>query len=146
MTRTDAVTDPPQPADAFFRSLEKRRTEALVSRDMKLAEMLHAPQYQLVTPAGKSFDRESYLGEIASGTLRYVKWEHGAMEVRASASMAIVRYIARLEFPSGNEVTCWHTDSYELLGGHWKAVWSQATAIPTTSGTSLTSLKTSSPC
>jgi hypothetical protein len=126
---TDDLTDPPQPADAFFRSLEKSRTEALVSRDMKLAELLHAPQYQLVTPGGRSFDRESYLGEIASGTLRYVKWELGTMEVRASASMAIVRYIARLEFPSGNEVTCWHTDSYELLGGHWKAVWSQATAI-----------------
>jgi hypothetical protein len=146
MTRTDVVIEPPQPADAFFRSLEKGRTEALVSRDMKLAEMLHAPQYQLVTPGGRLFDRESYLGEIASGTLRYVKWELGTMEVRASASMAIVRYIARLEFPSGNEVTCWHTDSYELLGGHWKAVWSQATAIATTSGTSFTSLKTSSPC
>ena len=117
------------PTDEFFRSLERKRTQSLVARDMELAETLHAPHYQLVTPAGKSFNRESYLGEIASGALRYTKWEIGVIEVRASSSMAIVRYQALLQFPSGNEVNCWHTDSYELQVEQWKAVWSQATAI-----------------
>jgi hypothetical protein len=44
--------------------------------------------------------------------------------------MAIVRYQALLEFPSGKQVNCWHTDSYERHADGWKAVWSQATAIP----------------
>jgi hypothetical protein len=119
----------PPPEDAFFHDLERRRTQALVAQDMAQAESLHAPHYHLITPAGKSFSRESYLRAVASGELRYARWEIGAMEVRASSSMAIVRYQALLEFPSGNQVNCWHTDSYELLADGWKAVWSQATAI-----------------
>lgn len=117
------------PGPEYFRSLERTRTAALVERNMDLLQSLHAPEYQLITPAGKTFDRESYLGAIADGTLRYVKWELGEIEVRASQSMAIVRYRARLEFPSGNSVACWHTDSYEPRGDLWQAVWSQATCV-----------------
>ena len=116
--------------DDYFRDLERTRTESLVTPNMELAWKLHAPDYQLITPGGKSFSRDSYLGEISAGTLRYVKWEAAAMQVRASRSMAIVRYRARLEFPAGNVITCWHTDSYELRDGLWLAVWSQATALP----------------
>lgn len=111
-------------------ALEISRTQALVNQDMELARKLHAPEYHLITPGAKSFNRDHYLEEIAAGRLRYVKWETGPMEVRLSPSMAIVRYQARLEFPSGNVVDCWHTDSYELRGETWQAVWSQATAIP----------------
>jgi hypothetical protein len=116
-------------ADDHFRALERTRTQSLVDRDMALAWQLHAPEYQLITPAGKVFDRESYLGEIAAGTLRYVRWELGEIAVRASAAMALVRYQALLEFPSGTVLRCWHTDSYELRGASWQAVWSQATAL-----------------
>lgn len=119
----------PTPADDFFRDLERKRTGSLVDGDIALARQLHALQYQLITPGGKPFDRESYLGKIADGTLRYVRWELGAIEVRASPSMAVVRYQALLEFPSGSVVRCWHTDSYELHDERWQAVWSQATAV-----------------
>ena len=129
MTTPDVFSAEPESADERFRILERQRIEALVSRNMELLWQLHAPEYHLITPGGKSFNRERYLGEIACGTLRYVTWESGAMEVRSSSSMAIVRYQARLEFPSGAAVTCWHTDSYELRGALWQAVWSQATAI-----------------
>lgn len=114
---------------AFFRALERERTQALVAQDMETAARLHAPEYQLITPAGRAFDRESYLAVIASGDLRYMAWEPGEMQVRLSPTMAIVRYQARIAFPSGKVVTCWHTDSYELRGGAWLAVWSQATAL-----------------
>ena len=126
-SKSRSSTDPP--TVEFFHALEVSRTTALVQRNMELARELHAPEYQLITPAGKKFNREDYFREITTGTLRYSKWGLGQMEVRVSSAMAIVRYRARLEFPSGNSVTCWHTDSYELRGETWQAVWSQATAI-----------------
>jgi hypothetical protein len=113
----------------YFRALEKERTQALVVQDMETAERLHAHDFQLITPTGKTFNREGYLAAIAASPF-YAKWDLGVMEVRLSPTMAIVRYQARLEFPSGNVVTCWHTDSYELRDRQWQAVWSQATAIP----------------
>ena len=42
----------------FFRQLELRRTRALVDRDMATIDALHAPEYELITPAGKVFDRQ----------------------------------------------------------------------------------------
>jgi hypothetical protein len=100
---------------------------------METAERLHARDYQLITPAGKTFNRDDYLTAIAASPF-YAKWDLGVMQVRLSPTIAIVRYQARLEFPSGNVVTCWHTDSYEYQDEHWRAVWSQATAIPQAPG------------
>ena len=117
----------------YFRELEGSRIRALVERDMELLWRLHAEEYQLVTPSGRTFGRERYLLEIESGNLQYCRWEAGPIEVRATERMAIVRYQATLELGSagghGTPFQCWHTDSYELKNGHWQAVWSQATAI-----------------
>ena len=46
------------------------------------------------------------------------------------AGMAAVRYQAKITFPSGKIVDCWHTDIYALRGESWVAVWSQATQLP----------------
>lgn len=122
-------TLPPAPDEAFFRMLERRRTCALVERDLAMVEALHAPEYQLITPAGKVFSREAYLAAVGAEPF-YVAWEVlGEMSVRCSASMAMVRYQARLQFPSGRAVLCWHTDSYERRSAGWQAVWSQATEV-----------------
>jgi hypothetical protein len=83
----------------------------------------------LITPAGKVLSREAYL-DVVNAEPFYAAWEAGAMRVRVSAQMAVVRYQARLRFPSGREVTCWHTDVYERRVQGWQAVWSQATPIP----------------
>ena len=115
-------------SEEFFRELELRRTRALVERDMETLNALHAPEYELITPAGKVFDRKSYLAAIESEPF-YAAWEVGEMAFRVSPSMAIVRYKARLTFPSGRVVTCWHTDAYENRAGLWQAVWSQATEV-----------------
>jgi hypothetical protein len=124
-----------------LRQLEARRIQAILARDMPLLWQLHAPDYQLITPSGRTFSRERYLGNIESKTLRYLRWEAGDMAVRTSAQMAIVRYQVTLELDSENGIDkgtgkgsgtpflCWHTDSYELRDGAWQAVWSQATAI-----------------
>jgi hypothetical protein len=117
----------------YIREVEKSRIQALVTRNMELLWQLHAPDYQLITPSGRSFSRERYLREIESGSLRYSRWDPGPMEVRASEQMAIVRYQATLELDSGNgegtPFRCWHMDSYEPKDEVWQAVWSQATAI-----------------
>jgi hypothetical protein len=118
------------PTADHFRELEAQRTRALVARDMPAIERLHALGYQLVTPAGKVFDRARYLGALAAAPF-YAGWVMGSVEVRVSAQMALLRYQATLTFPSGRQVVCWHTDSYEPTGegGAWQAVWSQATEL-----------------
>lgn len=123
------------PMTDYFRELEKSRIRALVRRDMELLWRLHAEEYQLVTPSGRMFGRERYLQEIDSGNLQYWQWEPGPIAVRATERMAVVRYQATLEVGSaggrGSPFQCWHTDTYELQHGHWRAIWSQATAIRT---------------
>ena len=102
---------------------------------MELAWQLHAPDFQLVTPGGRAFTREQYLGKIEKGILRYLRWEPGVIDVRVreGADTALLRYQATLELDSGDGTgtpfQCWHIDSYELNGGQWQVVWSQATAI-----------------
>mgnify|MGYP003438877863 CR=1 FL=1 len=113
----------------FFRALEARRTRAIVERDMEDIERLHAPEYQLVTPAGRTFSRSRYM-ELIKAEPFYAAWEHGQIEVRTSPEMAVVRYQAKITFPSGGVVNCWHTDTYELRSSEWLAVWSQATELP----------------
>ncbi len=115
----------------FFRALEIRRTRAIVERELEEIARLHAPEYELITPAGRSFSRARYL-ELIKAEPFYAGWEHGPMAVRNSAGMAVVRYQARITFPSGRVVHCWHTDTYELRAGEWLAVWSQATELPKT--------------
>ena len=113
----------------FFRDIEIRRTRAIVERDVKEIERLHAIDYQLVTPSGRTYDRARYL-ELITAEPFYAAWEHGPIEVRVSAEMAVVRYQAKITLASGRIVECWHTDTYELRGSSWLAVWSQATELP----------------
>ena len=98
-------------------ALERRRTQALVARDIAAARALHAAHYQLVTPAGKAFDREAYLDAVVSGALAYAAWDCGPMQARLGTDMALLRYRARITFVSGRSVDC------------WLAAWSQATAV-----------------
>ena len=72
--------------------------------------------------------RERYVSLITAEQF-YAKWEHGAMRVRLSEGMAAIRYQAKITFPSGKVVDCWHTDIYALQAGSWKAAWSQATQL-----------------
>ena len=122
-----------------LRQLEISRLKALVDRNMELAWQLHAPDFQLVTPGGRAFTREQYLGKIEKGILRYLRWEPGVIDVRVreGADTALLRYQATLELDSGNGTgtpfQCWHIDSYELNDGQWQVVWSQATAVKTDS-------------
>ena len=123
-----------QPTADFFRQLELERTRALVRQDMKRCWALHAANYMLISPPGRTWTREGYLGLIETGTLKYLRWEPEDIEVRISPRMAIVRYRVTFELGSrdgepSTPFACWHTDSYELNPEGWQAVWSQATRI-----------------
>ena len=112
-----------------IRALEHARVQSLLQRDMPTAWRLHAPDYQLITPSGAAWSRERYLGRVEAGTLVYLQWQAGPMQVRLRGTMAVVRYPATLQLDAGTAFKCWHTDSYEQTDGQWQAVWSQATAI-----------------
>jgi hypothetical protein len=118
--------------DAFLK-LERSRLQALVARNMDLARLLHAIDFQLITPTGHSYLRNQYLHEIETGQLKYIAWDPEEMQIRMHANVTLLRYQARLEVDSGRGQAsifhCWHTDSYELIDGLWQVVWSQATAI-----------------
>ena len=111
---------------SFFEQLEVRRTQALVIRDLDLIVKLHSKDYKLITPSGRSFDRDRYVNAIKEAPF-YSSWEIAEFRCRVATDMAVVRYKARLTFPSGRVVNCWHTDTYEKGSDAWQAVWSQAT-------------------
>lgn len=116
----------PWPGDEHFRELERRCTRALVARDLPALEALHSPAYALFTPPGRRFTREAYLATIAREPF-YAAWEAGEMAVRRGRGLALVRYPARLVFPSGNAVRVRHTDAYEPGEAGWRAFASFAT-------------------
>ena len=117
----------------WLRHAERSRVRVLVAADEAAARLLHADDFQLITPIGSMLSREDYLGAIASGHMRYVSWEPEAISVRLYGAAAVLRYQAQLEIVfAGHAVPrarYWHTDSYEWRDGRWQAVWSQATAI-----------------
>jgi hypothetical protein len=113
----------------FFLALETRRTQALVRGDLAEVDALHAPEYELITPGGKVFTREHYVAAIAEAPF-YTGWDIASeLRCRVTEGAALVRYQARLHFPSGRSITCWHTDLYERRSCGWQAVWSQATEV-----------------
>jgi hypothetical protein len=119
---------------AAMRHTERQRLRSLVQPDLALAGFLHADNYQLITPNGYALTKEDYLGSIASGQLRYHVFEPASeIIVRANSQIALLRYKAQISVQTDDgplaSIRCWHTDSYELLDGHWRAVWSQATLI-----------------
>jgi hypothetical protein len=116
-----------------LRSIERARLQALVAANMASARPLHAADFQLITPSGRTFSKEQYLDAVVTGAIHYLRWEpEGEIAVRLSGSVALVRYRAHLEMGDPEHPTilrCWHTDSYEKRDGRWQVVWSQATEI-----------------
>ena len=121
--------------DAHYRELERVRLGSLVQRDLATARTLHAPDYQLITPGGRSLSGAAYLGDIESGALRYEVFEPDSeIAVVQLGGGVAVRYVARIEVHFGgggsDRGRFWHTDLYRLRDGAWQVVWSQATEIP----------------
>lgn len=121
------------PLASVLRDAEHERLRSLVAPDPAIAELLHADDYELITPGGATMSKRDYLDAIASGDLDYqVFAPTSEIRVRLFDRGAILRYRVRIEVlvngakDSGN---FWHTDAYELRADRWQAVWSQATRI-----------------
>ena len=117
-----------------LREIERRRLHALVTGDLASADLLHADDFQLITPSGRVLSKQDYLGGIATGHLNYRLWEiDSGIEVRLYEGVALIRYRSQLHMSldggEGEQLPFWHTDSYEWRDGRWQVVWSQATAI-----------------
>ena len=116
-----------------IQALERDRLRALVAADVARAEELHAEDFQLVNPAGRTYTKAEYLGQIASGEIDYRVWEPGEIAALVHEDMAVVRYQAEMEIVLAGQAfprrRLWHTDVYEHRDGRWQVVWSQATAI-----------------
>jgi hypothetical protein len=117
----------------LVRAAERARLRALVDADMATATRLHADDFQLINPAGRSLTRAEYLGSIASGEIDYLAFEPtSVVVVRLHGDAAIIRYKSRIHIVVEGEEHVdqgWHTDLYERRDGRWQAVWSQMTEI-----------------
>lgn len=119
--------------EELLREVEHRRLRSLVAPDLRVAERLHADDYELITPGGATMSKREYLDGIASGELDYSVFEPiSVIRVRLFDNAAVLRYRVRIEivFSGGQDAgNFWHTDVYEHRDDHWQAVWSQATRI-----------------
>lgn len=113
-------------------SMERQRLRLLVAGDIENAAMLHAEDFQLVTPSGEVLDKGEYMKRVAAGNPRYLQWEPDEISIRFYGESAVLRYQATIEAELGEEHVArgryWHTDVYERRDGTWQVVWSQATA------------------
>lgn len=130
---THTIDQDSSPEAECIRDTERARLRALVGGDIETARLLHASEFQLITPIGMPLSKDDYLGAMATGQIKYLVWEPGPIAVRQYQSHAVIRYRARLEVVFGGHrvAPCdyWHTDTYEHRDGQWMVVWSQATAI-----------------
>ena len=98
---------------------------------MDVARRLHADDFQLFTPDGTEFTKDSYLDQIASGELDYKVWDPGPIRVRLYDGVAAIRYDdSSFEvFVNGQLARSGllrHTNLYEKRNGQWQIVWSHA--------------------
>ncbi len=124
---------PPLAVDNTIRATERDRLRSLVASDIDRAALLHADDFQLVTPTGATLSKAEYLASVASGEIDYRAWEIvSAIEVRLYGEAAVIRYRSRIDMAIDGDVAtfqCWHIDTYEWREGGWQVVWSQATTI-----------------
>jgi hypothetical protein len=113
--------------------IERRRLAALVACDFELARAMHADDYELITPGGRTMSKDEYLGDLETGEMRYDVFEAASpIRTRVVGAAGLVRYQARIRARFGDQLDTgvfWHTDYYEQRDGRWQAVWSHATRI-----------------
>jgi hypothetical protein len=120
-------------AETDIERLERARLRAIVDGNVDVASILHADDYELVTPGGQALSKADYLDGIVTGRLRYRRFEPVApVRARVRGVTAVVRYRVHIDidWEGGHDAgEFWHTDYWELRDEGWQAVWSQATRI-----------------
>jgi hypothetical protein len=118
---------------AELAGIERERLRALVERDMDRAAELHADDFELVTPSGRTLSKDEYLEKVRTHDIDYASWDPRDIVVRLYGDAAVLRYPAEIAFivdgtptPRGQYR---HIDLYERRDGRWQVVWSQATQV-----------------
>lgn len=115
------------------RATELRRLRALVAADIETARQLHAEDFQVINPLGRTFTRTQYLDGVAAAVTDYLAWEADSMSIRVYGPSAVVRYRSQVEMTVRGErrprAHAWNTAVYEKRGGRWQIVWFQVTEI-----------------
>lgn len=60
---------------AGLASVERERLRAIVEADVDALDRTHAAGFLLCTPGGAVWDRKYYLGGLADGSIRYLRFE-----------------------------------------------------------------------
>jgi hypothetical protein len=119
--------------EASVIAAERQRLGALVNGDMNTAERLHAHDFNVINPLGRSLSRAAYLSSVASGESDYFSWQPQNIEVRVHGPMAVIRYRSRVEMAVRGQrlpmMEAWNTGVYERRQGQWMIVWFQVTQI-----------------
>lgn len=119
--------------EASVIAAERERLRALVAADMTNAERLHAHDFNVVNPLGRSVSRAAYLASVASGESDYLSWEPQGFEVRVRGPMAAMRYRSQVDMAVRGQrlptMQAWNTGIYERRNGEWAIVWFQVTEI-----------------
>lgn len=116
-----------------LRRTELGRLAAIVNRDGKALEALHAPDFVLCTPTGTVWSRRHYLDGLVDGSIRYTRFEPSTpLEVVVDSELAVIRYRSVIEISvdhrAPGSLECWHLDVYERGDREqWQCRWSQAT-------------------
>src|SRR5687768_8802625 len=121
MTDTEANAGP---ESETIRELERGRLRAMVAADIARIDELHAEDFQLINPAGRSYTKAQYLGDIASGEIDYRVWEPGDIAVVVASDVAVVRYQAEMEIVLAGQPfprqRLWHMDTYVRRDERWQ--------------------------
>jgi hypothetical protein len=116
-------------------AIERRRLGWLVEGNVEEAGAVHAADFVLVSPNGRAWTKEEYLGGIASGEMTYKRFEPvSEIDVMVDGEVAVLKYRSAIEIVvAGQEplaIEAWHLDCYGRNGdGDWQVRWSQATAV-----------------
>jgi len=57
------------------RTIQRERSAALLKVDIHAAGLIHAEDFQLITPLGAVLSKDQYLGAVAAGILKYAVME-----------------------------------------------------------------------
>lgn len=74
----------------IIRKIEQQRVRALVEENMDLAQKLHADDFQLITPDGSEFTKESYRRQVDTKELDYKVWDPGYITIQLYDNVAVI--------------------------------------------------------
>jgi ketosteroid isomerase-like protein len=119
-------------SEALLRAMEGSWSQAVVAKDLKVLDMLLAPELVYVDDDGKLMSRQQYIASVKSSDLHPERVTTQSMTVHSYGNMAVVSglylkkgtrngkaYVLRERF----------TDTWVMRHGNWVCVASHSTLI-----------------